>query len=188
MQEEVLEFWFGRPGSAEYGHARNLWFRKDAAFDAEVLARFAVAIETALAGGFADWSSPHGALARILLLDQFTRNAFRDTPRAFAGDARALEVASEAVARGDDAALAPLERWFVYMPFVHTEAPEMQERSLTLFRRLRDQTGLADPLVWAEKHAAVIRLFGRFPHRNAILGRVSTPEETAFLAAPGSRF
>jgi uncharacterized protein (DUF924 family) len=188
MQEEILEFWFGRPGSAEYGQSRDVWFRKDAAFDAEVLARFGVAIETALAGGFADWSSPRAALARILLLDQFTRNAFRDTPRAFAGDAWALEVASEAVARGDDGVLTPVERWFVYMPFVHAEAQEMQERSLALFRRLRDQTGLADPLRWAEKHAAVIRLFGRFPHRNAILDRVSTPEETAFLAAPGSRF
>ena len=188
MQEEILEFWFGRPDSAEYGQSRNVWFRKDAAFDAQVLARFGVAIETAIAGGFADWSSPRGALARILILDQFTRNAFRDTPRAFAGDTRALEVAGEAIARGDDNVLAAVERWFVYLPFVHAETPEMQERSLALFRRLRDETGLADPLAWAEKHAAVIRLFGRFPHRNAILGRVSTPEETAFLAAPGSRF
>lgn len=188
MQEEILEFWFGRPGSAEYRHSRNVWFRKDAAFDGEILARFGVAIETAIAGGFADWSSPRDALARILLLDQFTRNAFRDTPRAFAGDARALEVAGEAIARGDDGALAPLECWFMYLPYAHAESQELQERALALFRRLRDQTGLADPLAWAEKHAAVIRLFGRFPHRNAILGRVSTPEEIAFLAGPGSRF
>src|ERR1700692_2452969 len=97
MQEDILEFWFGRPGSVEYGHLRNVWFRKDAAFDGEILARFLVAIETAIAGGFADWSSPRSALARVLLLDQFTRNAFRDTPRAFAGDARALEVAGETV-------------------------------------------------------------------------------------------
>lgn len=188
MQEDILEFWFGRPGSAEYGQSRDVWFRKDAAFDAEVLARFGVAIETALAGGFADWSSPREALARVLLLDQFTRNAFRDTPRAFAGDERALEAAGEAVARGDDGALAPLERWFMYLPYEHAESQDMQERSLALFRRLREQTGLADPLAWAEKHTAVIRLFGRYPHRNAILGRVSTPEEIAFLAAPGSRF
>jgi uncharacterized protein (DUF924 family) len=188
MQEEILEFWFGRPGTAGHGSTRSVWFRKDPQFDSEITARFGVAIATALAGGFSDWSSPRGALARILLLDQFTRNSFRDTPRAFSGDALALKVADEAVARGDDGALAPVERWFVYMPFVHAEAQPAQERSLALFRRLRDQTGLAEPLAWAEKHAAVIRLFGRFPHRNAILGRVSTPEETAFLAAPGSRF
>ena len=188
MQEDILEFWFGRPGSAEYGHSRNVWFRKDSAFDAEIMARFGVAIETAIAGGFADWSSPRGALARILLLDQFTRSAFRGTPRAVAGDVRAVEVAGEAIARGDDGALTPLERWFMYLPYEHAESRESQERALALFRRLREQTGLAEPLVWAEKHAAVIRLFGRFPHRNAVLGRVSTPEEIAFLAAPGSRF
>lgn len=188
MQEEILEFWFGRPGTAEHGSSRSSWFRKDPAFDAEIWARFGVAIETALAGGFADWGSPRGALARILLLDQFTRNCFRDTPRAFAGDAPALAAAEDVVARGDDLALAPLERWFVYLPFVHAESPHAQEQSLTLFRRLRDETGLAEPLPWAERHAAVVRLFGRFPHRNAILDRASTPEEVAFLAAPGSRF
>ena len=188
MQEEILEFWFGRPGSAEYGHSRNVWFRKDAGFDAEILARFGVAIETAIAGGFADWSSPRDALARILLLDQFTRNAFRDTPRAFAGDARALAAASRMVGLRQDEQLAPLMRAFMYLPYAHAESQELQERALALFRRLREQTGLADPLAWAEKHAAVIRLYGRFPHRNAILGRVSTPEEIAFLAGPGSRF
>jgi uncharacterized protein (DUF924 family) len=188
MQEEILEFWFGQPGTAEYGNSRRIWFHKDPAFDAEVWAWFGVAIETALAGGFADWAAPRGALARILLLDQFTRNCFRDTPRAFAGDARALAIAEDVVARADDLALAPLERWFVYMPYVHAESPYVQEQSLVLFRRLRDQTGLAEPLPWAERHAAVIRLFGRFPHRNAILDRASTPEEVAFLATPGSRF
>jgi uncharacterized protein (DUF924 family) len=188
MQEEILEFWFGRRGTPEHGGSRSVWFRKHPAFDAEILARFGVAIETALAGGFADWASPRGALARILLLDQFTRNGFRDTPRAFAGDARALAIAEELVARGDDLALAPLERWFVYMPYAHAESSYVQEQSLTLFRRLRDETGLAEPLPWAERHAAVIRLFGRFPHRNAVLDRASTPEEVAFLAAPGSRF
>ncbi len=114
--------------------------------------------------------------------------AARDTPRAFAGDALALALADDAIARGDDGALAPVERWFMYIPYEHAESLRAQERSLTLFRRLRDQTGLVEPLTWAERHADVIRLFGRFPHRNAILGRVSTPEEIAFLAAPGSRF
>jgi uncharacterized protein (DUF924 family) len=188
MLEEILDFWFGRPGTPEHGMSRSVWFRKDLAFDADVWARFGVAIETALAGGFADWTSPRGALARILLLDQFTRNCFRDTPRAFAGDAPALALAENVVARGDDRALSPLERWFVYMPYVHAESAYAQEQSVKLFQRLRDETGLAEPLPWAERHAAVIRLFGRFPHRNAILDRPSTPEEVAFLAAPGSRF
>ena len=188
MQEEILEFWFGRPGTADYGSTRKAWFGKDAAFDTAIAYRFGVAIETALSGGFADWTAPRGTLSRILLLDQFTRNSFRDTPRAFAGDALALALAGEATARGDDRDLIPVERWFMYMPYVHAESPSAQERGVSLFRRLRDETGLVEPLPWAERHAEIIRRFGRFPHRNAILGRESTPQEVAFLAAPGSRF
>ena len=188
MQDEVLDFWFGSPGTAEYGTTRDFWFRKDAAFDAELRSRFGTMIETALGGGFETWSSPRGALARILLLDQFTRNSFRDTPRAFAGDALALAIAEEAVARGDDRSLEGVERWFMYMPFQHAESLAAQERAVTLFRALSGDAGLASPLPFAERHAAVIRRFGRFPHRNAILGRESTPEELAFLAQPGSRF
>jgi uncharacterized protein (DUF924 family) len=186
--EEVLDFWFGQPGTDTYGSARPVWFRKDAAFDAQIRAHFAAAIETALAGGFAAWTSPRGSLARILLLDQFTRNAFRDTPRAFAGDALALSLAEAAVGLGDDDRLIPVERWFMYLPFVHAESPRAQLRSLELFRRLRDTSGLADPLVWAERHAKVVEQFGRFPHRNAVLGRESTAQEIAFLNTPGSRF
>ena len=188
MQEEILEFWFGRAGTAAYGSTRKEWFRKDPAFDAAIRARFGSAIGTALAGGFADWIAPRGKLARIVLLDQFTRNSFRGTPQAFAGDALAVALANETVARGDDVALIPVERWFVYLPYVHAESPAAQERAVSLYRSLRDETGLDEPLVWAERHAEVIRLFGRFPHRNVILGRESTPEEIAFLAAPGSRF
>ena len=186
-QEAILDFWFGRPGSADHGTERGFWFRKHPAFDAELRRRFGGAVETALAGGFAQWSSPRGTLARILLLDQFTRNSFRETPRAFAGDARALSLAEEAVGRGDDRALVNVERWFAYMPFQHAESVAAQERSLELFRRLRDD-GLGSPLPWAERHAEVVRRFGRFPHRNAILGRTSTPEEVEFLASQGSRF
>jgi uncharacterized protein (DUF924 family) len=188
MQEEILEFWFGRPGMGDYGSTRQAWFRKDAAFDAAIRERFGAAIETALSGGFADWMTPRGTLARILLLDQFTRNGFRESPRAFAGDALAFSLAEQAIARADDGNLIPVERWFMYMPYVHAEALNAQARAVSLFRRLRDETGLVEPLPWAERHAEVIRLFGRFPHRNAILGRESTPEELAFLAAPGSRF
>ena len=188
MHDAILDFWFGRPGTAEYGTTRDFWFRKDPALDATLRARFAAAIETALAGGFSDWTSPRRALACIVLLDQLTRNVFRDTPRAFAGDAAALRLARELADRGDDRSLIAVERWFAYMPFVHAESVAAQERAVELFRRLRDETGLAEPLQWAEKHAAVVRRFGRFPHRNAILGRASTAEELAFLAAPGSRF
>src|SRR6266545_531597 len=136
VQEEILEFWFGRPGTADYGSTRKAWFRKDAAFDAAIRERFGAAIETALSGGFADWTAPRGTLARILLLDQCTRNSFRDTPRAFAGDA----LAEEATARGNDGNLIPVERWFMYMPYVHAESFAAQERAVSLFRRLRDET------------------------------------------------
>jgi uncharacterized protein (DUF924 family) len=188
MRDEILEFWFGRPDVPGFGEARAEWFRKDAAFDAALRGRFGDAIDTALAGGFTEWAAARGTLARVLLLDQFTRNNYRDTPRAFAGDALALSLSRQAVARQDDADLIPVERWFLYMPFVHAESTAAQRQSVDLFALLADETGLVDPLVWAERHAAVIQRFGRFPHRNAILGRASTPEEVTFLATPGSRF
>ena len=182
--EDVHAFWF-LPDLAP----RREWFHKDPAFDAAIRARFAPVIAEALAGGLGDWSTtPRGALARVIVLDQFTRNAFRDTPQAFAGDERARATAGDAIERGWDRELAPVERWFLYMPFEHSESLEDQDRSLALFRALADETGLADPLDWAERHAKVIRLFGRFPHRNAIVGRASTPEEIEFLRSPGSRF
>lgn len=186
-QDSILDFWFGRPGSAEYGTERDFWFRKNPAFDTELRTRFGSAVENALAGGFSGWSSLRATVAHIVLLDQFTRNCFRDTPRAFAGDALALTLASEAIARGCDRKLANVERWFMYMPFVHAESLAAQERSLELFRALSND-GLGSPLSWAERHADVIRRFGRFPHRNAILGRASTPDEIAFLGTQGSRF
>jgi uncharacterized protein (DUF924 family) len=188
LQDEILDFWFGPPSSPGYGPSRPEWFRKNPSFDAEIRERFGAAIETALAGGFADWTAPRAALARVLLLDQFTRNSFRDSARAFAGDPLALATAEASIARGDDRALIPVERWFMYLPFEHSEDLAKQERGVALCTRLRNETGLADPLVWVEKHAAVIRRFGRFPHRNAVLGRESTPEEIDFLARPGSRF
>jgi uncharacterized protein (DUF924 family) len=124
----------------------------------------------------------------VLLLDQFTRNIYRDTPRAFAGDARALAIAQATVDAGEDAALDKYERWFLYMPYEHAEDPAAQQQSIALFTRLRDESGLDGQLEWAKKHAAIIRRFGRFPHRNAILGRPSTDDEIAFLQGPGSRF
>ncbi|MEO8752066.1 MAG: DUF924 family protein [Casimicrobiaceae bacterium] len=185
----ILDFWFGRPGSPERATARDAWFRKDPAFDAVIRERFGDAISIAVAGGFGEWcGSADGALARVLLLDQFTRNVYRDTPRAFAGDARALATAQEAIDRGYDHEVEPSGRWFFYMPFEHAEDEAAQRRSVALFGALARDTGDASLLEWARKHAEVIFRFGRFPHRNAILGRKSTPEESAFLAQPGSRF
>lgn len=181
----ILDFWFGPKPLAE----RKVWFRKDPAFDAEIESRFGDAVAMAVAGAFGGWcGTPQGALARVILLDQFTRNIYRDTPRAFAGDARALATAEEAIARRFDESLETLERWFLYLPFEHSESAEAQKRSIELFEALANATGDRNPLEWAEKHAAVIRRFGRYPHRNAILGRESTPEELAFLSEPGARF
>jgi uncharacterized protein (DUF924 family) len=185
----VLDFWFGPPGSPQRGAPRDVWFRKDPRFDDEIKNRFGGEIAVALAGGYGEWcATAHGALARVLLLDQFTRNVFRDTPRAFSGDERALATAEDAVNRGLDRELGAYERWFLYMPFEHAEDVDAQHRSLALFAGLAQEMGDDDPLVWARKHADVLFRFGRYPHRNAILGRASTPEEEAFLRESGSRF
>ncbi len=185
----ILEFWFGKPGDTDYGQAREMWFRKDAAADAAIRDAFGEQVAIALAGGFGEWcATAPGALARVLLLDQFTRNMFRDTPRAFAGDARALATAQDAVARGLDQALDAHGRWFVYMPFEHAEDADMQRESLRLFSALAQEMDDPSPLEWARKHAEVIFRFGRYPHRNAILGRESTAAEIEYLSQPGSRF
>lgn len=182
---DVLHFWFGI-GDA----ARDEWFRKDPAFDAQIRQRFGSLVEQALVGGLAGWdAAADAALARVLLLDQFTRNIFRGTPRAFDGDARALALARSMVARGADQALPPLRRVFAYLPFEHAEDQAAQRESLRLFGALAAaQPALASYDDYARRHAVVIERFGRFPHRNAILGRTSTPEETAFLREPGSSF
>ncbi len=185
LASDILAFWFGPPPHT----ARDVWFRKNPSFDAEIRSRFGAAVDAALAGALREWATtPHGTLARVLLLDQFTRNLHRDSPRAFAGDAEALAMATMAVDAGDDRALDVFERWFLYMPFEHSEDADAQQRSLVLFDALAAETGDRGQLEWARRHAAVVRRFGRFPHRNAILGRASTPEEIAFLAQPGSRF
>jgi len=185
----IIDFWFGQPGSAGHGAAHDVWFRKDAAFDDVIRQRFGDAVNVAVAGGYGEWcTTAAGALARVLLLDQFTRNVFRDSPRAFAGDARALATAEDAVGRGVDRELEPYGRWFLYMPFEHAEDVAAQRRSVELFGALGAEMNDASPLQWAEKHADVIFRFGRFPHRNAILGRESTAEEIVFLAQQGSRF
>ena len=188
--QAVLDFWFGRPGDAYYLQPRDEWFRKDEAFDAAIGARFGTLIGEALRGGLAHWAAqPLGALATIIVLDQFTRNSARGTAGMFAGDARALAAAQALVASGADRALAGVQRQFVYLPFEHAEDLAMQRESMRLFAQLgRDEPALAGLLEWAHKHAVIIERFGRFPHRNEALGRASTPEEVEFLKQPGSGF
>jgi uncharacterized protein (DUF924 family) len=188
--QDVLDFWFGPPDSPEHGKARDVWWRKDPAFDATIAARFGPLVETALAGGLADWTAtPEGALARVIVLDQFTRNIFRSTARAFAGDALALATARAMVAAGQDRQLAPQTRAFAYMPFEHAEDAAAQDEAVRLFTALEadepDVTGMVD---YAHRHRDIVRRFGRFPHRNAALGRMSTAAEIEFLKKPGSGF
>jgi uncharacterized protein (DUF924 family) len=187
--DEVLAFWFGPSDAVD-----RRWFNGGAAFDREIAERFGATIDAALAGALDGWvSTTDGARALVVVLDQFTRNVFRGTPRAFAGDPRALRVASALVDAGVDGRLAPLARWFVYLPFEHAEDLALQQRSVALFERLAADSGahaeaLASALDYARRHRDVIDRFGRFPHRNAILGRASTADEVEFLRQPGSGF
>jgi uncharacterized protein (DUF924 family) len=188
--QAVLDFWFLPAGHPDHLRVRTEWFRKDPAFDETIRARFGALVDSAVSGGLAGWGqTPQGALAEILVLDQFTRNIWRDTARAFAGDAQALELARDLVARGHDRAMAAVERQFAYLPFMHAEDLPDQERSVELYQTLAgahpEHLGTLD---FAVRHRDIIARFGRFPHRNAQLGRPGTPEEVAFLAQPGSGF
>lgn len=189
--QDILDFWFLPPTADGYGKERDVWFRKDDAFDAGVKARFGPLIDQAVAGGLREWDQqgPPGTLARILLLDQFTRNAYRGTPASFGGDVLALAAAERLADNGADQMLLPVQRWFAYMPFEHAEDARMQERSVALFTALAEANqGYEGVLDYAHRHRGVIARFGRFPHRNAILGRASTADEIAYLAQPGSGF
>jgi uncharacterized protein (DUF924 family) len=157
------------------------WFKKDAAFDDEIKRRFLATHEAATAGRLTDWEqSAEGALALLILLDQFPRNMFRGEARAFATDPLARAVTSRAILNGFDGAF-PDMRGFFYLPFEHSENLADQERGLALYKAVGDEDGLK----WAVLHADIIRRFDRFPHRNAVLGRVTTPEEQAFLDGGG---
>lgn len=194
---DVLRFWLGAyPLEADAMRgAQRQWFQKDDAFDARLREGFGATIAQARAGRLGHWAdSADGWLALILVLDQFTRNAFRGQPDSFAGDAQALALALAGIERGHDQALPPMARLFCYLPLEHAEDLALQQRSVALFAALRDAPG-AEPraffdgtLDYARKHQDVIARFGRFPHRNAILERTSTPQEQAYLAQPGAGF
>ncbi|WP_213739766.1 DUF924 family protein [Bradyrhizobium sp. dw_411] len=172
--EEILAFW------REAGSER--WYTKDAAFDAEVRRKFFGLWQRAAAGELLSWeASDDGALALVIILDQFPRNMFRGDARTYSTDPQALGVASRAIARNVDARIEPALLEFLYMPFMHSEQMCDQQRCVELFRK----TGNTDNVGYAQDHAEIVRRFGRFPHRNCILGRATTPEEQAFLDSGG---
>lgn len=186
----VLDFWFLAVDDPAHGESREAWFKKDPAFDAVIQQRFGPLIDALERDELARWgASPRARLARILVADQFTRNTRRGDRRAFALDHLALAEARALVADGSDLQLTPAERSFAYLPFEHAESLADQEEGIRHFAALAaDAPAWRDSLVWAEKHRDVIARFGRFPHRNDVLGRDDTPEERDFLTQPGSRF
>ncbi|TCH99399.1 DUF924 domain-containing protein [Roseococcus sp. SYP-B2431] len=185
---DILDFWF-RDGRDGY---RELWFRRDDAFDAEIRARFGGLVIPAREGRFNSWAdTPEGALALAILLDQFPRNLFRGSPEAFASDPQALVLARRVIRERLDLDLTPVERGFLYLPLEHAESMAAQNESVAAFEGLRDVPQSARPggtIDYAWRHWHVIRRFGRFPHRNAVLGRDSTLAEQAYLAQPGAGF
>ena len=186
---EVLDFWFGCAPLA----TRREWFVKNVEFDEQIRQRFGSLVNRALAAPLAWGVDAPSQLAEVIVLDQFTRNLFRGQARAFAGDARALELALRLVDSGQHLHLHPLQRWFACMPLEHAEDLALQDRCVALFEALVADAGehtasLQGALDYAHKHRDIIRQFGRFPHRNAALGRSSTAAELLYLAQPGSGF
>jgi uncharacterized protein (DUF924 family) len=175
---DSLHFWFTELTPKQH-------FAKDPALDETIRARFGATLEAATKCELFAWrATPEGRLAEILVLDQFSRNVHRHTARAFAQDALALALAQELVASGQDRSLPLAQRSFSYMPYMHSESALIHAQALTLFA----QAGMEDSLRFEQRHQAIIERFGRYPHRNALLGRESTPEELAFLLEPGSAF
>lgn len=195
--QRVLDFWFGEGGDDAEIAARqsSLWWGKNADVDRQIKERFEADLLALADGERSDWmSTPQGWLAAIIVLDQFSRNMYRDSGRAFAQDAQALNLCRDGMAQGLDQVLRPIERVFFYLPMEHAESMEMQDLSVATFERLCDAvpqenkklfSGFVD---FAEKHRVIIARFGRYPHRNALLERLSTEQELAFLQQPGSGF
>jgi uncharacterized protein (DUF924 family) len=195
--EPILLFWFGSEAGdpAAIAGKQPLWFAADAAIDQEIRRRFGEPWAAATRGELDAWASePRGGLALVILLDQFSRNLERGRAAAFAHDARALRAASALIDRGEDRLLLSVERSFLYLPFEHAEDLTDQRRSVELFSALVEDAGAEwswlteDSLRWARLHLEIIERFGRFPHRNQVLGRRSTPEEERYLSDGGQRF
>jgi uncharacterized protein (DUF924 family) len=178
----LLAAWFGPPGDPDRERQREIWFKSTAEFDASLRDAFLADFEAAAAGMLRSWEAlPEGALALVVLLDQIPRNIFRGTPRAYATDAPARTAADRALGRGFDRLVPLVWRRFFYMPYHHSENLEDQQRSLALFEAVRDPDRKGSLRRYGRPYIEVIERFGRFPHRNAILGRESTLEEIAFL-------
>ncbi|MEK2647040.1 DUF924 family protein [Bdellovibrio sp. BCCA] len=176
--QPVLDFWFEEIDP-------SFWFMKDDLFDQQIRTRFSKTYDYVVAGNSAGWrQTPEGRLSEVIVLDQFARNMFRDTPKAFAADPLALHLAQEAVRVGDDQKISLEQRSFIYMPYMHSEDPEVHKKAVELF----SQKGLENGLKYEILHKNIIDRFGRYPHRNRVLGRTSTPEEIEFLKTPGSSF
>ena len=187
--EEVLDFWFGGEDEEGYGEFREVWFTKNPAFDQKVRDRLEPVYEEAAAGRLEGWKDEaQSCLALIIVLDQFPRNMFRGDPKMYATDEEARDAARYAVEQGYDRELASFQRMFVYLPFEHSEDLEDQRRSVELFRALAGEMGSEDLLGYAVRHMQIVERFGRFPHRNEMLGRATTPEEAEFLSGPDSSF
>lgn len=195
--ETILKYWFGdSPDDGTVAAQRSsLWWSKDDAVDDDIRERFETTVQAAGRDELDDWAATaQGRLALVILTDQFPRNMYRGTPAAFAFDAKARALCLEGLASGQDRELRPIQRVFWYMPLEHSEDRAHQDRSVALFRELLDEVGAEQRgtfqvnLDFAVRHQEIIQRFGRFPHRNAILGRISTPEELAFLEEPGSSF
>ncbi len=189
--EEICSFWFGevRDDKTYFDERQSLWFAANPQFDQEIAARFARDYQQAAAQQLTEWlHTPQGGLALVILLDQFPRNLFRGNPRAFATDPLARDVAAHLIQTANDRRLLPVERMFVYLPFMHSENLTHQRQSVALFQQLARERDYLDAVPYAIRHKEIIERFGRFPHRNAILGRLPTPEEIEFLRQPGSSF
>lgn len=186
---DVLDFWFGRETDDDYGQYRAVWFQPDETFLKQARERFSAAYQRAANGELDSWQeTPEGALALVLLLDQFSNLIHRGTAGAFAGDEAAREATRRAIERGFDQKFPELHRWFFYLPLEHSENLDDQRDAVELFRALTPNVLNAVGLDYAERHLRVIERFGRFPNRNAALGRQSTPEEEEFLAGPDAPF
>lgn len=195
--EAILDYWFGDPGSATEISTRQsaLWFGKLPEKDREITARFTQTYNAAISGALDHWTtSPQGRLALVIVLDQFPHHIHRETSLAFAHDAKALAISMAALASGEDKQLTMIERVFLYLPLEHAESISMQELSVAQYQQLVAEANESERdlfnnfLDYAHKHRDVIVRFGRFPHRNDVLGRPSSPDEIVFLKQPGSRF